>query len=178
MRQLLRSPDIAHLLCVALGKDDVDLFERSLCCLRVEEVNDRDEASVCCRKEEVGSPANVGDHDRRNHDNDKVEQPVDTGGDSVGFGSGLDGVDFGRVEPGQGEPGGAEEGNVGKQAHSSAASSHFLAVNEAGERDDHGKGLSQTADEEHLSPADALDDEPGSGGEDGINDHVDTAQEE
>lgn len=100
MWQFFCSLDIVYFFCVVFGKDDVDFFERFFCCFRVEEVNDWDEVSVCCCKEEVGFLVNVGDYDRCNYDNDKVEQLVDIGGDSVGFGFGFDGVDFGRVELG------------------------------------------------------------------------------
>jgi hypothetical protein len=52
-RQLLGCVDVGHLLDEALCEDDVDLFERAVFCLRVEDVDDGEEAGVYCGEEKV-----------------------------------------------------------------------------------------------------------------------------
>lgn len=100
--QFTGSLDVADFLAVTLGEDNVDLLQTATGGLGVEEVHDGDEDGVPGSEEEVGSPADVGDHDRRDHDDSEVEEPVRAGGDSVGLGTGTDGRDLSGVQPGQG----------------------------------------------------------------------------
>jgi hypothetical protein len=52
-RKLLGCFDVGHVLNEALGEDDVDFFERTVFGLRVEDVNDWEEAGVYSGEEEV-----------------------------------------------------------------------------------------------------------------------------
>lgn len=61
-------------------------------------MHERQEGRVDGRKEDVGAPADPVDHDRRDHDDDKVEEPVCDGRDGVGLPAGAQGVDFRRVQ--------------------------------------------------------------------------------
>lgn len=70
--ELLSGLHVAHLLSVTLGENEIDLLEGTASSLGVEEVDDGDEGCVECGEEEVGSPANVGDQDGCNHDNEEV----------------------------------------------------------------------------------------------------------
>lgn len=58
-RELLRGLDVAHLLHVSLCEDEVDLFQASLCGLRVEEPDEGEEDGVEYCEKEVGTPTKV-----------------------------------------------------------------------------------------------------------------------
>ena len=104
--------DVGDLLQVALGEDKVDLLEGALLGLRVEKVDDRDEARVDDGKEEVCAPRDVGNHNRRDHDDEEIEQPVRASRHRVGAGAGAERVDFRGVQPWERKPGGAECGDI------------------------------------------------------------------
>lgn len=55
--------DIRHFLDMSLGEDDVDLLQRAVGRLWVEDPDDREKTGIDQGKEEVGAPADVGDHD-------------------------------------------------------------------------------------------------------------------
>lgn len=177
MRKLLGGLDVGHLLDVALGKNDIDFLEGAARGLGVEEVDDGNERAVHAGEEEVSSPADLVNHDRGNHDDEEVEHPVGAGRDGVGLSTGADGVDLGGIEPGEGKPSGTEEGDVGEETDSGTASSHGVAGDQAGEDEDHGKHLANGTDQEQTTATDALNDEPGDGSKDGVDDHVDTTQQ-
>lgn len=113
--------------------------------------------------------------------NEEVEEPVGASGDSVGLASGLEGVNLSGVEPGERQPGSSERGNVGEETNKgSLGRSCILRVlatrDKAGEGEDHGKHLTSSSVKKKLSATDALNDEPRRGGEDAVDDHVDTAK--
>ncbi|KAI7498754.1 general substrate transporter [Hortaea werneckii] len=192
--KLLGSVDIRHLLDVALGEDQVDLLQSPTGSLRVEEVQDREEAGVEGGEEEVGTPANVLDEHWRDHDNEEVPNlgmllvqgcggllwkmtyPVLSGGQSVGFRAGLERVDLSRVQPWQWQPGSTEESNVGEETDSGTLASLLSAWNERTEGDHHGKHLTDLKTQ--LATANALDSEPGGRGEERVHNHVNTTQEQ
>ena len=176
--ELLSGGDVRHVLHVTLGEDDVDLLEGSLLGLWVEEVDDWEEDGVHRGEEEVGTPTDVGKHGWSEHDDGEVEQPVRAGRDGVGSGAGLDWVDLGWVQPWKWEPGGTEEGDVGEETDGGSLGSAWSVWNQAGEDEDHGQALTDSTDQEELATTNALNDEPGGGGEDGVDDHVDTTEEE
>lgn len=146
VRQLLGGSDVRHVLDEALGEDDVDLLERTVRGLGVEEVDDGKEATVHDGEEEIGSPANLVDHDGRDHDDEEVEHPVGAGGDGVSLSTGADGVNLGGVEPGKGKPSGTEKGNVGEETDCGTAGLHGIVGDQAGEDDDHGEHLTNGTD--------------------------------
>lgn len=178
IRHVLRSLHIADILQISLGEDKIDLLERATLRLGVEEIDDGDEARVDDGEEEVGAPADVGDHDGRDHDDQEVEEPVRDGRGGVGVGARAQRVDLRGVEPGERQPGRAETGDVGEEADDGAVGGGFRAGDQAGEDEDHGEALPDCAPEEELSAAGFLDDEPGGGGEDCVDDHVDAAHQE
>lgn len=51
--ELLSCLNVCHVLDEALGEDDIDLFQRAVFGLGVEDVDDREEACVHCSEEEV-----------------------------------------------------------------------------------------------------------------------------
>lgn len=99
VRKFVRSSDVGHLFDEALREDEIDLFERALLGLRIEEIDDWKEAGVDNSEEEVGSPLDVCNHDRRDHDDEEVEEPVAAGGYSVCTCTSPERVDLSRVEP-------------------------------------------------------------------------------
>lgn len=101
-RHFLGRPDVAHVLEVALGEDKVDFLQRSASRLRVEEVDDGEEARVDDGEEQVSSPTNTADHDGGHHDNEEIEQPIRARGERVGLGTSLDRTDLSRIQPRQG----------------------------------------------------------------------------
>ena len=54
-RKLLGCIDVGHLLDETFGENDVDLFQRAVFCLGVEDVDDWEEAGVYGGEEEVGA---------------------------------------------------------------------------------------------------------------------------
>lgn len=177
-RHLLARTDIAHVLTIPLGKDEVDFLQASLARLGVEEIDDGEEGRVDDSEDEIRRPADVAQHDGRDHDDEEVEEPVRARGDGVGLGARLDRVDFGRVQPRERQPGRAEERDVGEEADGCAFGVVRTTWDQACEDEDHGQALADGPDEEELAASGAFDDEPRDGGEDGIDDHVDTAEEE
>lgn len=71
--QLMRRLDIANLLAIALGKDDVNLLQGATSRLGIEEVHGRNEDGVHNSKEQIRAPANGIHHDGGDHDDGKVE---------------------------------------------------------------------------------------------------------
>jgi len=176
--QLLAGADVGHVLEVSLCEDEIDLLEGALLCLRVEEVDDRDEAGVGHREEEVRAPPDVGDHDRRHHHDQEVRRPVDRRADGVGAPARADRVDLRGVQPWEWQPCRAEEGNVREEADGGALARGGVVVGDhAPHHEHHAQALADAADEEQLAAADAIDDEPRGGGEDGVDDHVDAAEQ-
>lgn len=176
--KFLGSLNVRHVLEETLGEDEIDLFERAVSSLGVGEVDDRQEAGVADGEEEVGTPANLGDHDRSDHDDEEVPEPVRAGGDSVSLGASLDGRDLGWVQPGQRQPGGTERGNVGEETDSSTLRGRGSTRNQAGEDDDHRSHLANSTPQEKLAATDLLNKEPGESSEDRVDNHVDTTEEE
>ncbi|KAJ8113151.1 hypothetical protein OPT61_g4648 [Boeremia exigua] len=177
-RKLLRGQDVALVLEVALGEDEINLLERAAGSLRVQEVDDGEEDGIEDGEEQVGVGSDAVDEDGRNHDNEKVPEPVGDGRSSVGLRAGLDGVDLSGVQPRQRQPGSTEERDVCEQTDGSALGSRSSVGEQAAEGQDHGQALSNGTDEEELAATDALNEEPGGGGEDGVDDHVDTTKEQ
>lgn len=105
VRQLFGRLDIAHLLGVALGEDDVDLLQTATCRLRVEEVDDGEEHGVEDGEEQICAPATcarvVYEHGC-DHDDEEIPKPVADCRAGSCLGTGLERVDLGRVEPRQG----------------------------------------------------------------------------
>lgn len=176
--KLLSGVNVADVLAVTFGEDKVDLFQRALRRLRVEEVDDRKEDCVEDREEKVGSPTNAIDEYGRDHDNEKVPKPVGDGGDSVGLGAGLQRVYLGGIEPWQWEPGGTEESDIGEETDSGSLRGGFSIRDEGAEGKYHGKALSDSTPEEELAASDTLDGEPGSCSKDRVDDHVDSSEQE
>ena len=110
---------------------------------------------------------------------EEVPEPVLDGRSCVCLGASLQRVDFGGVEPWQGEPGSTEEGDVEEQSESSTRSStSLLRRDKTGEGDDHRNHLSECADKEELTTTKALNEVPGSAGEDSVDNHVDATKQE
>ena len=114
IRKIERSLDVRDVLHIALGENNVDLFERALLGLGVEEVDDGDEAEVYHGEEEVSSPLDVGNHDWGDHHDGEVEEPVEAGRDGVGADTGAEGVDLCRVQPRHWQPCCTKDGNIGE----------------------------------------------------------------
>jgi len=180
-RKLLSRSDIALLLSVALGEDQINLLERATGSLRVEEVNDGEENGVHGSEEGVGAPA-VGasamNHDGGDHDDEEVPEPVGDGRGGVSLRAGLERVDLSGVEPREGQPSGTEEGDVGEETDSSTLGSRGGSGDESAEGEDHGQALADGSNEEELAATDTLNGEPRGCSEDGVDDHVDAAEEE
>lgn len=146
--------------------------------LGVPEVQDGQEQGVQSGEEQVSSPADRVDQDGRDHDDEEVPGPVGHGRGGVGLRAGLEGVDLGRVQPGEGQPGGTEEGNVGEETDTGTLGGRGRVGNQSAKDEDHGQALANGSDEEELSAAEALDGVPGGAGKEGVDDHVDTTEEE
>lgn len=116
-------------------------------------------------------------HDGRDHHNCKVEQPVAAGGNGIGLGASLYRGEFGRIQPGQGKPGGSEAGHVEEKTEHGALFRFVAFWNQTGKCDNHGNKLDPGTVEEEVTATYLLDEEPGERGKDGIDDHVDTTDE-
>lgn len=172
------SAHIADVLGVTLGEDDIDLLQRAVGGLGVEEPDEGDEQTVQDGEEQVGTPANVGDHDGGDHDNQEVEEPVAAGRDSVGLGTSLDGGQLSRVQPGQRQPSGTESGHVEEQTEDSTLGSLLVTRDQTGKGDNHGNALKEGSTQEELATTDLLNEEPGEGGKNGVDNHVDTTNDQ
>lgn len=146
--------------------------------LGIEEPENGQEGGVGASKEEVCSPLELLHHERDDHDDQKVEEPVGAGRDGVGLCASLEGVDLSGVQPGERQPCGTEEGNVGEETESGTLGRSSSTGNQAGKGDDHGGHLTDGTDEQELAATDSLNDEPRSGGKDGVDNHVDTAEQQ
>jgi len=105
VREFVGSLDIADLLVVALGEDNVDLLQAAACRLGVCEVDDREEDGVENGEEEVGTPtarACVIDQHGCDHDNEEVPKPVADSRTGSSLGTSLQRVNLSRVQPGEG----------------------------------------------------------------------------
>ena len=80
--------------------------------------------------------------------------------------------------PRQRQPRRPETSNVRKQAHRRALGRSLGARYETAEDQHHTQPLAHGAPEEEFAPSGPFDDEPADGGEDGVDDHVDAAEEE
>ena len=181
--QLVGGTDVGDVLGVTLGENDIDLFQTATGGFRVKEPDGRNEETVPGCEEEVRTPTNAANHDRSNHDNSKVEEPVAAGGHGVGLRTGLDGRQLSRVQPRQRQPGGTEEAHVHEETEDSTLGdlrvtlSHGGTRDKTSEHDDHGSALSETATQEQLATTDLLDKEPREGSEDGVADHINTTNQ-
>lgn len=169
--------DVAHLLDVALGEDQVDFFERATGGFGVEEPHDGDEETVPRGEEQVGTPLDPGDHDGGDHDDSEVEEPVGAGGDGVGLRTGLDGRQLGGVEPRQRQPGGTKDTHVHEETEDGTLGRLGVTGDQAAKDDDHGGALAEGATQEQVATTDLLDKEPREGGEYGVANHVDTTNQ-
>lgn len=176
--KLVRRLDVADVLGEALGEDDIDLLQTAVGGLGVEEPDHGDEQGVQDGEEQISSPASTADHGGREHDDCEVEQPVGAGGHSVGLGTGLDGRQLSRVQPGQRQPGGTEGSHVQEKTEHGTLGDLRVVGDQTGEGDDHGDGLQVRATQEQLAATDLLNEEPREGSEDGVHNHVDTTDEQ
>lgn len=180
-RKLLGSGDIADLLSVTLGEDEINLLEGATRGLGVEEVDDGEEDGVHASEEGVGAPT-VGtgsvNHDGSDHDDEEVPEPVGDGGGSVSLCAGLERVDLSGVQPGERQPGSTEEGDVGEETDSSSLGGSGGTRDQSTESENHGSTLADGSNEEEFAATDTLNGEPRGSGKDGVDDHVDTTEEE
>jgi len=160
LREFLGSADVAHVLAVALGEDDIDLLQTAASGLGVEQNHGGNEDGVHDGEEELGSPLDVGDHDGSDHDNSEVEQPVRAGRDGVGLGTSAQGRDLGWVQPRKRQPGGTEDGEVQEDTDGSTLGRFGGVGNQASENQNHRKALAHRAGEEELPTSNALNNEP------------------
>lgn len=183
LRQLVGGTDVGDVLGVTLGEDNIDLFQAATGGFRVEEPDGRNEETVPGGEEKVGAPTDAANHDRSNHDNSKVEEPVAAGGHGVGLRTGLDGRQLSRVQPRQRQPGGTEEAHVHEETEDSTLGDLRITLGHGGtrdktsEHDDHGGALSETATKEKLATTNLLNKEPREGSEDSVANHVNTTNQ-
>lgn len=174
----MRSLDIADVLMVALGENNIDLLQTAVGSLRVEEPDEWQERCVHGREEQVGTPSNMLNHDRGDHNDSEVEQPVAASRDGVGLGTSLDRRDLGRVQPWQGQPSSTKKGHVKEQTKDSTLGTRRVSGDQASESNGHGRQLTECSSQEELATTDLLDEEPGERSEDGIDNHVDTTNQQ
>ena len=177
LRQLTGGTDVADVLNVTLREHNVDLLKRTASSLWVEEPHHRDEDTVPRGEEQISTPLNASNHDGRDHDNSEVEEPVAAGRDGVGLRTGLDGRQLSGVEPRQRQPGGTEDTHVHEEAKDSTLSSLSIARNQAAKDNNHGSTLAKAPTKEQLATTNLLNKEPGECGENGVANHVDTANQ-
>lgn len=164
--QLVGDNERPLLLDVGLGEDDVDLLEIATGSLNVEEPSEDEGDKVEQSEEEVETPRTPGREDRRKHDNSEVGNPVGAGGGSVGHGTGTEGVDLGRVDPGERQDGEGEEDNVDVDTDGCTIGVHLAGPDQAGHGDDETETLAHETNEVQLAAADLLNhEERGDGGE-------------
>ena len=131
--QLVGGLDVGHLLNVTLRENKIDLLERALLSFWVEEVDEWDEQYVHARKEHISSPPNIINHDRHNHNDHEVGDPVNGRGHRVCAATCADWVDLSRVQPWKWQPSSAEEGNIGEETDSCSVGGRLGVWDETGE---------------------------------------------
>lgn len=80
--------------------------------------------------------------------------------------------------PRQRQPSCPKTGNIREQPHRRPLGRGLRPGYQAAEHQHHAQPLAHRAPQEQLPPSRALDDEPADGGEDGVDDHVDAAEQE
>lgn len=109
---------------------------------------------------------------------DLLTYPVRYSRNGIRLRSRLQRVDLSRVQPRQRQPRSTEECNVREETDGSSLGGGFSVWNQSSEGNNHGQALADGTNEEELAATHTLDGEPRGRGEDGVNDHVDAAEEE
>ncbi|KAL9137730.1 MAG: hypothetical protein Q9175_001077, partial [Cornicularia normoerica] len=108
------------------------------------------EASVDGGEGDISAPFDVGNHDRRNHDNQEVDAPVDNVRCHGALGANPKGIDLSGIQPRHGEASGAEEGNIQAQSKRTAVGGSRGSRDETTECDDHRNLLAKAAMRKNL----------------------------
>ena len=145
----------------------VDLLEAFAGRFDDEEVNDWDEGGVEDGVEEVEAPVEIVNANRRSLHDDIIEQPIARRGQGGAFSPHAERVDFGRVEPGRGDPSEAKGEEVKRDEDGGDDAGDVVAVvvaefgadGDAEEGDGHGGGHGH----EERAAAEPFDEEEGGG---------------
>lgn len=161
------------LLDVGLGEDDVDLLELTAGGFSVEEPGEGETDEVDKSEEEVNTPAGCRGEDGGKHDDGEVGDPVGAGGSGGSHGSGTEGVDFGRVDPGQRQSGEGEEADEQEDTDDGTLGVLDTTSDQTGHGDDETETLAGETDQEEVATTDLLNhEERGDGGK-----HVDGSED-
>ena len=165
-------------LDVGLGEDEVDLLEVATSGLGVEEVSEGHTDEVDQGEEEVDAPGTGVGEDGGEHDDREVGDPVGAGGRGGSHGTSAEGVDLGRVDPGQRQRCEGEEDNEEEDTNNGTLGGLRTALDQTAHSDDETQTLAHEADEEQVAAADPLDHEEGGDGGQGVDSGEDTTQNE
>ena len=94
---------------MGFGVDDVDLFKLTAGSFNIEEEAEYQAEEVEKCEEEVNTPWTLASEQRREHDDGEVADPVGASRRSRTHSTGTEGVDLGRVDPGQRQESECEE---------------------------------------------------------------------
>lgn len=172
------------LLDMGLCEDQIDLLQLAAGCLRVEVPAKWHGNQIDQCEEQIDTPGTGVREDGREHDHGEIGEPVSAGRHGGGGGTGAQGVDLGRVDPGQRKDGEGEEHDEEEDPDDSTLGVLLGGVSQAGHGDDKAEALAEEADQEELTAADLLDHEEGGnrrqcidGGEDTTQDQGETVAE-
>lgn len=110
---------------IRVDEDIIDLLERQIRRLRIHKVHERHERKVGAHEDQIRLPVQPVQDDGRDHDHEKIPDPVarDAGGGALG--ARVQGQDLGHVDPGDAVGGGAEDEHVGEEEGDGGAGGLF-----------------------------------------------------
>jgi hypothetical protein len=164
------------LLNVGLGEDEVNLLQVTTRSLGVVEPGEGETDEVDQGEEEVDTPGRSVGEDGGEHDDGEVGDPVGTGGGGGGHGTGAQGVDLGRVDPGERQRGKGEEADEQEDTDNGTLGVLLVLLDQATHGDDEGQTLASETDQEELAATDLLNHEEGGDGGEGVDGSEDTTQ--
>ena len=171
-------PERQPLLDVGPGVDNVDLFRLTAGGLNIEEETKDQTDEVKQREEKIETPSTGVGEKRREHDDSKVADPVGARRSSSTHGTGTEGVDLGRVNPGQRQDGEGKESDEKEDTDSSTLGVLLGGIDQASECDDETETLAEETNQVQLATADSFDQEEGWDGGKGINGSKDTTHDQ
>ena len=98
--------------------------------------------------------------DGRDHDNQKVEEPICASRHSIRLAASLDRIDLSWVQPREWEPRSTKRSYVGEETYGRSLGCGLGFWNKTRKDKDHGEHLASSTPEEELASTNTLNDEP------------------
>ena len=146
-------------LNVSLGEDDIDLLQVTASSLGVEEVGEGQGSEVDQSEEEVQTPTGCSGEHGSEHDDGEVANPVHAGGSRASHGTGTEGVDLGRVDPGQRKRSKGEEDDEEEDTDDGTLGVLGTTSSQTGHGNDERETLTGETNQEQVTTANTLNHE-------------------